>query len=705
MTCRCLLPAIALLLLLSTLPAAPAAGQEVLTRAVQVRTLSPDRALAAVPVELEAVVGFMEGTQSGTIFIQDETGGTFFRAASRTTPLHVGDRVRLRGTSMPGLYLAGINASEYEVLGAGSPPAAAKATFDDLATGRYHYQLVQVEGIGRRVAMQEEDRSVLYLALGSRVVEVRVDEALPEAPESWVDARVQVTALAAGGINDRRQLVFPYLRISRWADAQVVKQARSPKELPLTTAASLLRFDPARMEDAGHRVRTVGVVLAAFPDGQIFLRDQQIVAAVPSSPENKIRPRTRPAALAVKLVSPSGLVPGQKVDVAGFPNMDGFSASLADAIVVQPPDDERLMPEPVKIGLREMMEGELDADLVQVEAVLADAYRTGSGWELRAVAGNLPLKVMVNELDEAVPLLPGSLLRLTGICRVESSTDKGFRSRPEHTVLWVRGPQDLEVLRAPSWWTTQRLAGLVSVLLAVVAGGLLWITSLRRQVTKQSEALQEKVAHEAVLEERQRIAREFHDTLEQELAGLSLRLDAATTRPLEDKAKTLLQTSRHLVSRIQSEARNLVADLRADPDAATDLNAALHELAEKASASGALIVRVENEANTLPGPLPAHVAHHLRMMAQESVTNVIKHARATQAVLKMECLGQELHLTITDDGQGLAAEATQGMAGHFGCMGMRERSQRIGANVTWSPVSPHGTQVRVIWPMAAPADS
>ena len=71
----------------------------------------------------------------------------------------------------------------------------------------------------------------------------------------------------------------------------------------------------------------------------------------------------------------------------------------------------------------------------------------------------------------------------------------------------------------------------------------------------------------------------------------------------------------------------------------------------------------------------------------------------------MECLGQELHLTITDEGQGLAAEATQGTAGHFGCMGMRERSQRIGASVTWAPASPHGTQVRVIWPMVVPADS
>ena len=70
---------------------------------------------------------------------------------------------------------------------------------------------------------------------------------------------------------------------------------------------------------------------------------------------------------------------------------------------------------------------------------------------------------------------------------------------------------------------------------------------------------------------------EFHDTLEQELTGLSLRLDAATTRPLEDKARTLIETSRSLVSRIQSEARNLVADLR-DTAQLHDLFSALREI-------------------------------------------------------------------------------------------------------------------------------
>lgn len=675
-------------------------AQEVLTRAAEVRGLAPDQALAGVAVELRAVVGFLESSASGTVFIQDVTGGTFFRTRPRARPLKVGDRVLVKGRSLPGLYLAGVEADSYEVLGPGAPPVPAMAGYEDLATGRFHYQMVQVEGIGRRLSVPEENRSILHLALGSRVVEVRVDAPLPENQETWVDARLQITALAAGGINDRRQLVFPYLRVSDWSGIKILKEAPSVAVLEPISAARLLRFDPARMEGFGHRVRTAGTVLAAFPDGQVFIRDLTAEVLVPSSPNPNPKAKAadaRPAALALRLAKARLLEPGQTVDAAGFPNMDGFSASLVDAVVLSVGGPENRQVMPVEVTVTHIREGTLDADLVSLEAELVDAFRTGSGWELRLVSPEMPLRALLPDAGEVDMPRPGSLLRLTGICRVESSTDKGFRSRPESAMLLLRGGEDLKILRQPSWWTVERLVGLISLLLAVMAGGLLWITLLRRQVFKQGQALRRRIAHEAALEERQRIAREFHDTLEQELAGLSLRLDAAVTRPLEPKAKQLMDSSRHLVSRIQTEARNLVADLRADPESVTDLPAALQELAER-TLSDVLDVKVDVE---LPLPtLPVHVAHHLRMIAQEAVTNVIKHAQAASIVMSLKVEESlRLCLSVTDDGHGLDPGATQGQAGHFGCMGIRERCLRIGAQVEWLQMTPHGTQVRVTLPM------
>jgi signal transduction histidine kinase len=671
-------------------------AQEVLTRASEVRGLTPDRALTGVAVDLEAVVGFIEAPVNGTVFIQDETGGTFFRASPRAIALRVGDRVQIKGKSVPGLYLAGVETHSYQVLGSGEPPAPEMASYEDLATGRFHYQRVQVEGIGRRLSVPEENRSILHLSLGSRVLEVRVDAPLPENLKPWVDARLQVTGLAAGSINDRRQLVFPYMRVSDWSDVTIMKDAPALDALETIPAARLLRFDPGRMQDFGHRVRTEGIVLASFPDGQVFIRDLTAEAMAQSSAAPIKTEYSRPAALAVRLVGPLPLKPGQRLDVAGFPNMEGFSASLTDAVMVGSPLNEEHDASAVEVTLADIRGGALDADLVRLETELVDVFRTGAGWELRLVSAGMPLRALVPDAAELDVPRQGSFLRLTGICRVESSTDKGFRSRPESVVLLLRGAADLEVLRAPSWWTVERLLGVIGLLLGVLAGGLLWITLLRRQVYKQGETLRHRISHQAALDERQRIAREFHDTLEQELAGLSLRLDAAVTRPLEPKAKQLMDTSRHLVSRIQTEARNLVADLRADPESVTDLPAALQELADR-TRSEVLTVTVQSKP-PLP-TLPVHVAHHLRMIAQEAVTNVLKHAHASSVSLTLKAEGGQLCLTIIDDGKGLDAPATHGQAGHFGCMGIRERCLRIGAQAEWLQVNPRGTEVRITLPL------
>ncbi len=668
---------------------------QTLTRAVDLRSLPADRAMLGLPVEIVGTVSFLE--IPGTIFIQDETGGTFFRTKAAAAVLKVGDQVKVKGVTVPGLYLTGIDAQTYERIGQGTAPAAMPATFEDLRQGRYHYQRVTVRGIGRQAAALEENRTLLNLALGSRVIEVRVD-APPFNLERLVDAELEITALAAGAINDRRQLVSPYLRVSDWSDIHVVSSAMPVDSLKPLSAARLLRFDPANEQGAGHRVRVAGRVIAAFADGQVFVRDEKAEIIPSSSPATGLPASTplRPAAVAMRLAQPASLQPGQILDVAGFPNMDNFSASLSDAVILSATPEIVTEVMAVPVTFKELFSGALDADLVQLDAVLTELHRQGNGYELRLMFENRPLRAFLPEHEGSLTLEAGSLLRVTGICRVESSTDKGFRSQPDRAMLLLRGPNDLSVLQKPSWWTAQRLLAAVGVLGLLVLLGLLWITLLRRQVTKQGEALRERIAHEAMLEERQRIAREFHDTLEQELAGLSLRLDAATTRPLEDKARSLLDTSRHLVSRIQTEARNLVSDLRADPEAALDLSAALREIADRAL-DGLYSIHLEIEE---PLPLlPAHTVHHLRMIAQEAVTNALKHAAAGQITLGLKCEEDHLTLTITDDGKGIDLAQTQGRAGHFGCMGIRERCLRIQAEVRWERITPHGTRVTVIHPL------
>lgn len=672
------------------LPLLPSGLQGQLTRAVEVRSLPYERALEELPVALTATVGFVEGT--GTLFVQDETAGTHLHVKPAQTGLRVGDQVRVEGTTMPGLYLPGVTVTRLEVLGHGPPPTPMAATYEDLASGRYHYQLVVVEGIGRRLTQVDENRALLHVMLGGRIVEVRVDAPPGTAPEV-VDARLRITALAAGGINDRRQLVFPYLRATGWEDMVVTERGRDLTQLFPVPVASLLRFGSPN--EASRRVLVRGVVLAAFGDGRVFIRDRH-------QPEEDAEAAEEAGfvfrALRIQSVNPVTLAPGSRISAFGFPVMDGFSATLADA-QISIGREAGVEVKPVEVTAAALADGAYDADLVTLSARLVNGVRMDEFYELRLEAGELNLRAIVPVAAPMPELVEGSLLRLTGICQVESSSDKGFRSRADSAVLLLRGPADLQVLQAPPWWTARRLAVALGILGGTFVLGLVWIGLLRRQVTRQAAALSAGVAHKAALEERQRIAREFHDTLEQELAGLNLRLDAALTRPLEEKARGLLDASRQLVKRVQAEARNLVADLRADPAATADLGGALRDLAEHVSLNDIMAVQVEIEGN-IP-LLPAHAVHHLRMIAQEAVTNALKHAEARIITLGLSVRDGVLRLTIGDDGRGLEESQTQGKPGHFGCMGIRERARKIAAEVEWKSREGGGTLVEVQCKVAA----
>ncbi len=677
-----------------------------LTRAIDIRTLPYERSLKKLPVELTATVGFVES--GSTVFVQDATAGTHLHFKPTRNDLSVGYRVRVKGTTTAGLYFPGVDVAELEVLGHEVAPAAVPASYDDLTTGRFHYQRVRVEGLGRTLTALDENHSLLRLAIGRRVIEVRIDAPLDSAP-TLVDARLRITALAAGGINDRRQLVFPYLRVSDWSDVLVTAPAKSFTELPWVSATNILRFT-GNPDEAAQRVRMHGLVLAFFPDGRLFARDQTPPAPLPPVKDEPVTTITSPA-ICIHLGIQRGLNPGDQFSAVGFPVMEGFTASLADAQMLEIASSSP--PEPVEITLTNLLQGSHDADLVHLVSpvTLLDHFRTSEGYELRLDVNGTTLRAFMpkeyfigsssNQHLVATPsasiddngnliLEKGATLSLTGICQIESTSDKGFRSLPSRTSLLLRGPGDIWVLNPAPFWDKRRLLVAISTISGVALLAFIWIAALKRRVTR----LQSKIVQQATLEERQRIAREFHDTLEQELAGLSIRLDAATTRPLEDKARSLLETSRSLVSRIQSEARNLVSDLRNTEHAST-LPEALQLLADRAPDS--LTIKLDIHPTPL---IPSIIVHHLRMIAQEAITNTLKHAQATEITLHLFATAKQLILRISDNGCGFDPSAqTHGKPGHFGCIGIRERTRKIGAEAEWQSQLGKGTSVTITLPL------
>ncbi|MGB8170339.1 MAG: sensor histidine kinase, partial [Chthoniobacteraceae bacterium] len=202
---------------------------------------------------------------------------------------------------------------------------------------------------------------------------------------------------------------------------------------------------------------------------------------------------------------------------------------------------------------------------------------------------------------------------------------------------------------------------------------------------------------EAALEERERIAREFHDTLEQELVGLMLRLDAASVKVTEPKPRELLDGARRLVQGVQAGARSLVWNLRQPaldvaslPDAISQTVADLREGRE-------IEVKTEGETRRLPGV----IEHELLRVAQEAVTNAVKHGHAARIEVAITFRPNEVQLRVTDNGRGFNPKRDGAKPGHFGLIGMRERTKKLGGEFTIERRAEGGTRLSARVPLSA----
>jgi signal transduction histidine kinase len=118
-------------------------------------------------------------------------------------------------------------------------------------------------------------------------------------------------------------------------------------------------------------------------------------------------------------------------------------------------------------------------------------------------------------------------LEVTGVCipQLSENWNPSIETRPESFLLLLRSSDDVTVLQSPPWWTLSRLLWILGLMAVILTVGFAWVFVLDRRVRRQTEIIQQKIQREAVLEERTRIAREFHDTLEQELVAITIQLE------------------------------------------------------------------------------------------------------------------------------------------------------------------------------------
>ena len=628
-----------------------------LTHADEIRSLSPEQASLGYPVLVRGVITM--DAPAPDFIVQDATAGIYVEGSvSPRFPHLLSQLVEVEGVTGPGKFAPVIRETKLRVLGQGVLPRAQLFPFSELADGQHDSQWAQVRGIVRSAAVDRsswhEPALAMRIASEGGEFNVRVpiahDQDLSSRVDGWVDSEVLIEGVCGSLYNANRQLTGILFYVPRLSFIKVEAPAT---EVPLS---ALLRFSPA--EGTRHRVRVRGIVGYQQPGNALFLQSQG----------KGLRVLTQQA---------TALEIGDLVDVLGFPAM-GDSAPILEDALFHRLGHERA-PEPVKLNLGVPWE-QFDGAVVTTAAKLLNRQTQPDGLRLMLQDGDvffdatLPASVSQERLL-SIPL--NSEVQITGICLVRSG---GLWQTPQSFRMLLRLPQDVVVLRAPSWWNLRHTLWLLGMTGGVLLAVIVWVVVLGRRLQEQMDIIRQKLRSSAVLEERNRIARELHDTLEQELAGITMQLDLAVDcfHQAPGVAQHALETARDMSRHSMVEARRSVWDLRCQLLENGDLVSALAQIV------GPLVPREQTEFDFKiqgsPVRLPGPVEMNLLRIGQEAVANAVKHGRARHVSIELRYAAASVCLTVSDDGEGFVA-AHASPTGHFGLLDMRERAQSMGSHL------------------------
>jgi signal transduction histidine kinase/ligand-binding sensor domain-containing protein len=255
--------------------------------------------------------------------------------------------------------------------------------------------------------------------------------------------------------------------------------------------------------------------------------------------------------------------------------------------------------------------------------------------------------------------------------------------------VWNEQGASLDLSIAPTFYQTQWFAGLCIALAAATLWLLLWLRGKQIE-TRMRVRLEERVL------ERERIARDLHDTFLQSVQGLVLRFHAVLGRlPQESVAGRMLEQALGRADEVINEGRDRVYNLRQSAQASIDLPQALTAAAEELAETSDTKFRVLIEGT--PRPLHPVVREEAYRIGVEALSNAFRHAAARNIEVLVEYGRKSLGLRVVDDGRGYDVAVLEDLVaqGHFGLAGLRERAHRIRAQLEVSSRAGAGSAVEL----------
>ncbi len=637
--------------------------------------------------------------------VQDDTGSVILLSPKSMRPSQIGSRIAVRGSikNFPCSRAVAVCHSLVEK-GYTSLPEPETVTLSQIHSGICDARVIRTTGMLRDYFIDEIDSNYVTLILNqghdtlyASFWKTQIQDM--NILDSLIGSEISLTALCDPRPSGFRRNIGRLLRINDVRSlANNAKTSPDPFSTPLLTDAD--KVQAAELSALGRR-RVRGHVIAVWQNDSFLLKT------------------TDGSLSRVDLAKDTPPKFGETIEVVGFPETDLYRINFSRAIWRPTKMNSRLIDDPVSnitaAALLSTAHEKLiyNADFygrtVRLRGTvlsLPNVGRDDGRFYLESDGFTIPVDVSANP-SALNGIAVGCVIDVTGTCVMDIENWRPNLVFPhiKEVLIVTRTPQDIALIHPVPWWTPARLLIVIAALLLVLFGVLGWNTALRRLAEKRGKALAHEELERLELDlkvcERTRLAVELHDSIAQNLTGVSMEIDTALRgeEQLPSTAKQHMSRALRTIDSCRVELRNCLWDLRSRALEENDMNKAIRLTLSQTIGKAALNLRF----NVARSRFTDNAAHTILRIIRELTANAIRHGRATQIWIAGCIENGVLTFSVRDNGCGFDPDTAPGiLQGHFGLQGIRERVASFEGDMKISSSPSGGTKIIIF--INAPQD-